>query len=147
MPIFYSLVARGQTILCDAAREHGNFRLVAQKIIAKIPQYDAKMSYVYEKYGFLFLHHSKQFSHSYTFHYSVANSTIFMVLTDDHFDRRVAFSFLMDTQQLFQSRYGVNTEQISAYQFRDFIPELNKLMVSDRSNSQLTSLISPPSFQ
>ena len=50
MPIYYSLVARGQTILCDAAREHGNFRLVAQKIIAKIPQYDAKMSYVYEKF-------------------------------------------------------------------------------------------------
>ena len=50
MPIYYSLVARGQNILCDASREHGNFRLVAQKIIAKIPQYDAKMSYVYEKF-------------------------------------------------------------------------------------------------
>lgn len=53
MPIYYSLIARGQTILCDASAEHGNFRAASQRILSKIPQYDAKMSYLQDEYVIL----------------------------------------------------------------------------------------------
>ncbi|KAH7825303.1 vesicle-associated membrane protein 7E [Monocercomonoides exilis] len=113
MPIIFSLVARGQYIIADASQQSGNFKQVAQRILAKMSQTDSKMSYQHDEY---------------TFHYEVSNQLVFMCLTDHNFDRRVAFSFLSDAKQLFISRYGVSVDISSSYQFRDFNGELKRLM-------------------
>ncbi|KAH7828162.1 vesicle-associated membrane protein 7F [Monocercomonoides exilis] len=113
MPIIFSTIARGQSILAEASRQSGNFKQVAQRILAKAPRNDSKMSYQHD---------------DYTFHYEVSNQVVYMCLTDHNFDRRVAFSFLSDVRQLFISRYGVSVDASSSYQFRDFNGELNRLM-------------------
>ena len=51
MPIIYSLVARGGTVLAEHASTTGNFAKVAQSILDKIPASNSKMSYVYDRCG------------------------------------------------------------------------------------------------
>ena len=57
MPIIYSLVARGATVLAEFTSTSGNFTTVTRRILDKIPQNDSKMSYVYDRcalgYNFL----------------------------------------------------------------------------------------------
>lgn len=55
MPIIYSLISRGTTVLCDCSLQRGNSDEVAKRIIQKIPQYNSRMSYLYEEYESFFL--------------------------------------------------------------------------------------------
>ena len=50
MPIIYTLIARGTTVLCECFEQTGNFAAIARRIIAKIPQTDSQMSYIYETF-------------------------------------------------------------------------------------------------
>jgi vesicle-associated membrane protein 7 len=68
MPILYSVVARGITVLAKYASCPGNFTEVTEQIIAKIPPEDSKLTY----------------SHgSYLFHYICEDRIIYMCITDD----------------------------------------------------------------
>jgi hypothetical protein len=50
MPILYSVVARGSTLLAEYSSAKGNFDQVARKILDKIPStQESKMSYVYDR--------------------------------------------------------------------------------------------------
>ncbi|KAH7821584.1 vesicle-associated membrane protein 7B [Monocercomonoides exilis] len=124
MPILYAVIAKNQSILVEAEQTAGNFREIASKILAKVPKIDAKLSYHYD---------------DYTFHYIIENQVVYMCMTDDRFDRCVAFGFLTDTQQTFISRYGYSLDTSSSYQFRDFRNELLKLMkqFSAQSNDRI----------
>lgn len=68
MPILYSVISRGQTVLAKYASCAGNFAEVTEQIIAKIPPRDEKLTY----------------SHgNYLFHYISSDGIIYMCITDD----------------------------------------------------------------
>lgn len=68
MPILYSVVTRGTTVLAKYASCAGNFAEVTEQIIAKIPQRNEKLTY----------------SHgNYLFHYISEDGIIYMCITDD----------------------------------------------------------------
>lgn len=68
MPILYSVISRGSTVLVRYASCAGNFAEVTEQIIGKIPPHDDKLTY----------------SHgNYLFHYICENQIIYMCITDD----------------------------------------------------------------
>lgn len=68
MPILYSVISRGPTVLAKYATCAGNFAEVTEQIIAKIPPHNDKLTY----------------SHgNYLFHYVSENGIIYMCITDD----------------------------------------------------------------
>lgn len=68
MPILYSVVARGTTVLAKYASCPGNFTEVTDQILTKIPPENGKLS----------LSHG-----SYLFHYIWEDRIIYMCITDD----------------------------------------------------------------
>lgn len=69
MPLLYSVVARGNTVLARYATCAGNFAEVTEQILAKIPPGES---------GRLTYSHA-----SYLFHYVAETGVIFMCITDD----------------------------------------------------------------
>lgn len=68
MPILYSVICRGSTVLVKYATCAGNFGEVTEQIIAKIPPHNDKLTY----------------SHgNYLFHYVLENRILYMCITDD----------------------------------------------------------------
>lgn len=68
MPILYSVVARGTTVLAKYASCPGNFAEVTEQILTKIAPENGKLT----------LSHS-----SYLFHYICEDRIIYMCITDD----------------------------------------------------------------
>lgn len=100
MPILYSVVSRGTTILAKYAECVGNFAEVTEQIIAKIPPDNHKLTY----------------SHgNYLIHYICENRLIYMCITDDEFERAKAFLFLADIKNKFISTYGLQVATAIAY--------------------------------
>lgn len=68
MPILYSVVSRGSTVLAKYATCAGNFAEVTEQILAKIPPQNDKLTY----------------SHgNYLFHFVCENRIVYMCITDD----------------------------------------------------------------
>lgn len=68
MPLLYSVVARGPTVLAKYAECTGNFEEVTEQILAKIPPQNDKMTYS---------------QGPYLFHYVCEDRIIYMCITDD----------------------------------------------------------------
>jgi vesicle-associated membrane protein 7 len=49
MALVYALVARGNKILAEHTDSSGNFTTVTQSILDRIPDKDAKCTYVYDR--------------------------------------------------------------------------------------------------
>uniref|UniRef100_T1JBQ6 Vesicle-associated membrane protein 7 n=1 Tax=Strigamia maritima TaxID=126957 RepID=T1JBQ6_STRMM len=91
MPILYSVVARGITVLAKYASCAGNFAEVTEQILAKIAPENGKLTY----------------SHgSYLFHYVSDDRIIYLCITDDDFERSRAFCYLSEIKKRFQTSYG-----------------------------------------
>ncbi|XP_013775404.1 vesicle-associated membrane protein 7-like [Limulus polyphemus] len=100
MPILYSVVSRGTTVLAKYASCAGNFLEVTEQILAKISPETPKLTY----------------SHgSYLFHYILDDSIIYLCITDDEFERSRAFAFLSDIRQRFKTTYGVQAHTALPY--------------------------------
>lgn len=100
MPILYSVVSRGATVLAKYATCAGNFAEVTEQIISKIPPHNDKLTY----------------SHgNYLFHYICENRLIYMCITDDEFERSRAFLFLNEIKRRFQASYASSAEHAIAY--------------------------------
>lgn len=69
MPLLYSVVARGTTVLARYATCAGNFAEVTEQILSKIPPGES---------GRLTYSHA-----SYLFHYVAGAGIVFMCITDD----------------------------------------------------------------
>jgi vesicle-associated membrane protein 7 len=68
MPILFTVIARGTTVLAKYAACAGNFSEVTEQILAKIPPADSKLTY----------------SHmSYLFSYIKENNVTYLCITDD----------------------------------------------------------------
>ncbi|VEN39863.1 unnamed protein product [Callosobruchus maculatus] len=113
MPILYSVVSRGSTILAKYASCAGNFTEVTEQIISKIPPHNDKLTY----------------SHgNYLFHYASENGIIYMCITDDEFERSRAFLFLNEIKRRFQSTYGSSVETAIAYAMNS---EFSKVLANE----------------
>ncbi|XP_060532297.1 vesicle-associated membrane protein 7 [Cylas formicarius] len=100
MPILYSVISRGNTILARYASCTGNFAEVTEQIIAKIPARNDKLTY----------------SHgNYLFHYICEHGIIYMSITDNEFERSRAFLFLNEIKRRFQSQYGASASSAIGY--------------------------------
>jgi vesicle-associated membrane protein 7 len=49
MPIIYTVVSRGSTVLAEFTSTTGNFVIITRRILEKIPVTDARMIYEYDK--------------------------------------------------------------------------------------------------
>lgn len=85
MPILYSVVARGTTVLAKYASCPGNFAEVTDQILTKIPPENGKLT----------LSHG-----SYLFHYICEDRIIYMCITDD-----VSFSSSLGGMQFLAKFY------------------------------------------
>nr|CAI5818870.1 unnamed protein product [Callosobruchus analis] len=113
MPILYSVVSRGSTILAKYASCAGNFTEVTEQIISKIPPHNDKLTY----------------SHgNYLFHYVSENGIIYMCITDDEFERSRAFLFLNEIKRRFQSTYGSSVDTAIAYAMNS---EFSKVLANE----------------
>lgn len=90
MPILYSLVARQKAVLAEFTSSSGNFPTVTRVLLAKIPDSDSKMSYVYDKY---------------VFHYIVDQGITFLCMSDESTKRRITFAFLEDIKKNWREHY------------------------------------------
>ncbi|XP_054266162.1 vesicle-associated membrane protein 7 [Macrosteles quadrilineatus] len=114
MPILYSVVARGTTVLAKYASCPGNFAEVTDQILTKIPPENGKLT----------LSHGK-----YLFHYICEDRIIYMCITDDEFERSRAFLYLNEIKRRFRSTYGSRSETAIAYAMNtEFSPILNNEM-------------------
>ncbi|XP_033210638.1 vesicle-associated membrane protein 7 [Belonocnema kinseyi] len=100
MPILYSVVARGPTVLAKHASCTGNFEEVTEQILAKIPPTNDKLTYS---------------QGPYLFHYICEERIIYMCITDDDFQRSRAFLFLNEVKRRFQAVYGEGALTALAY--------------------------------
>mmetsp|Transcript_11688 Transcript_11688/g.23613 ORF Transcript_11688/g.23613 Transcript_11688/m.23613 type:complete len:217 (+) Transcript_11688:49-699(+) len=90
MPILYSLIARQKSVLAEFTSSSGNFPTVTRVLLAKIPEHDSKMSYVYD---------------NYVFHYIVDQGITFLCMSDESTKRRITFAFLEDIKKVWRENY------------------------------------------
>ncbi|XP_015522899.1 vesicle-associated membrane protein 7 isoform X2 [Neodiprion pinetum] len=100
MPILYSVVARGPTVLAKHAARTGNFAEVTERILAKIPPHNDKLTYT---------------QGPYLFHYMCDNRIVYMCITDDEFQRSRAFLYLNEIKRRFEAAYGHGAQTALAY--------------------------------
>ncbi|XP_059060020.1 vesicle-associated membrane protein 7 [Achroia grisella] len=100
MPILFSVVARGTVVLAKYATCEGNFTVVTEQILSKIPPHDDKLTY----------------SHgSYLFHYIAENKLVYFCITDDKFQRSRAFLFLNEIKRRFIAAFGETAQTAIPY--------------------------------
>ncbi|KAK4305524.1 hypothetical protein Pmani_022585 [Petrolisthes manimaculis] len=101
MPLLYSVVARGTTVLARYATCAGNFAEVTEQILSKIsPGDSSRLTYSHA---------------SYLFHYVADDGIVYMCITDDEFERQRAFLFLEDIKKRFQGTYGAQVHTALPY--------------------------------
>lgn len=100
MPLLYSVVARGPTVLAKYALHTGNFEEVTEQIFAQIDTFNDKLTYS---------------QGPYLFHYICENGIIYMCITDDDFQRSRAFLFLNEIKRRFQVAFGTGALNALAY--------------------------------
>jgi vesicle-associated membrane protein 7 len=115
MPIIYSLVGRGTTVLAEYATTTGNFTSVTRLILDKIsPDVNEKRSYVYNRH---------------IFHYIVEDGLVYLCMADEEMSRRIPFAFLIDIKGRWKSAYGDGGSTAMAYGMNeDFSKVLCKQM-------------------
>jgi len=105
--ILYALVARGNnTVLAEYSTENygGNFITVSRVILKKIPLNDSRMSYAYNRH---------------IFHYIVQDGFIYLCMTVETCQRRIAFGFLEDIKNRFMSAYGAQATTAMAFSMNE----------------------------
>lgn len=115
MPILYSVIARGTTVLAKFAECVGNFAEVTEQIMGRIGIHNHKMTYTHG---------------DYLIHYTCENRLIYMCITDNEFERSRAFLFLADVKQKFIQTYGLQVATAIAYAMNtEFSKILSQQMV------------------
>ena len=118
MPILYSLIARQKSVLAEFTSSSGNFPTVTRVLLAKIPEHDSKMSYVYD---------------NYVFHYIVDQGITFLCMSDESTKRRITFAFLEDIKKVWRENYlAVERTALPFSMNEAFSPVLRQKIVSLR---------------
>ncbi|CAD5119209.1 DgyrCDS7841 [Dimorphilus gyrociliatus] len=91
MPILYSVISRGSTILAQYAGYSGNFTDVTQQVLTRISPDSDRMTYSHGEY---------------LFHYVCDKGIVYLCITDNAFERSKAFNFLQYIKKKFEVQYG-----------------------------------------
>eukprot|EP00636_Phaeomonas_parva_P009456 CAMPEP_0118887670 /NCGR_PEP_ID=MMETSP1163-20130328/25299_1 /TAXON_ID=124430 /ORGANISM="Phaeomonas parva, Strain CCMP2877" /LENGTH=210 /DNA_ID=CAMNT_0006826165 /DNA_START=214 /DNA_END=846 /DNA_ORIENTATION=+ len=118
------MVARKKTVLAEYTNTRGNFPAITVELLGKIRQEDHRMSVTQDQYAF---------------HYEIAHGITYLCLSDDVERRRVAFAFLEEMQQNFDTTYGDRAQTAIAYGMSEFGNALQRLMAkyNDPGNDSL----------
>lgn len=100
MPILYSVISRGTTVLAKNAECVGNFAEVTEQIIKNIPSNNHKLTYAHG---------------NYLIHFISEDRIIYMCITDDEFERARAFMFLAEVKRRFLMQYGLQAATAISY--------------------------------
>lgn len=80
----------------------------------------------------------------YLFHYFIENDVCYLVLAEKNYSKRLAFSYLEDLAQEFQTQYGkkVNTvtRPYSFIEFETYIQKAKKVFTDSRARRNLSAL-------
>ena len=120
MTIVYALVARKRVVLAEHTSSSGNFPTVTRVLLAKIPDQDGKMSYVYDQH---------------VFHYVVENGITFLCMASEQTRRRVTFSFLEDVMTAWRAQYAAMEQTALAFSLNDAFGPVLKQKMEHFSNS------------
>ncbi|ELU01615.1 hypothetical protein CAPTEDRAFT_163659 [Capitella teleta] len=114
MPLLFTVVSRGTTILAKYASCAGNFTEVVEQVLSKITPENTKLTY----------------SHgSYLFHYITENRIVFLCITDDDFERSKAFAYLGEVKRRFESQFGNRAQTALPYSMNsEFSPVMSAQM-------------------
>lgn len=102
MPLLYSTVARGTTVLARHANNSvaGNFSEVTEQVLSQIGSENSKLTY----------------SHgAFLFHFISEDRIIYLCISDDEFERSRAFLFLTEIKKRFQIAYGAHAMNALPY--------------------------------
>ncbi|KAK1131081.1 hypothetical protein K0M31_017378 [Melipona bicolor] len=99
MPILYSVVAKGTTILAKYASCTGNFDEVTENILAKKVEND-KLTYSQGQY---------------LFHYICEDNIVYMCITDNNYQKSKAFLYLAEIKGRFLAAYGQDVQTALPY--------------------------------
>uniref|UniRef100_A0A7S0M010 Uncharacterized protein n=1 Tax=Cryptomonas curvata TaxID=233186 RepID=A0A7S0M010_9CRYP len=100
--IVYSLISRGTTVLCEHTSNTGNFQQVTRTILDKFDEKcDGKHSYTYD---------------NHLFHIMIQNNLIYLAMTTNDFERRIAFAFLEKIRADFESEFASSVATAVAYE-------------------------------
>lgn len=141
MPLLFSVVARGQTVLAKYAACVGNFEDIIEKILPKIPPQNDKLTYT---------------QGPYLFHYIYEDGIIYMCISDDvrifkfnaiillsmvfaeyiiiififkqDFQRSRAFLYLNEIKRRFLATYGTGAQTALAYAMNT---EFSRVLVNE----------------
>ncbi|XP_018800250.1 PREDICTED: vesicle-associated membrane protein 7 [Bactrocera latifrons] len=127
MPILYSVISRGSTVLAKYAECVGNFAEVTEQIISKIAMENHKLTYSHGEY---------------LIHYICENRIIYMCITDNEFDRTRAFLFLADIKQKFIHTYGLQVATAIAYAMNTEFSKVLAEQMTHFSQSREVDMIS-----
>lgn len=123
--IYYSLLARGRVVLCDAGQE--GFEKSSQDVLENIKPSVNMISYE---------------SNSHVYHILVSGKLEYVCVTDKVFDRQVAFAFLKELErQLVSTGLQERADYVGPYALRqDFGSVMNTQLRKYSSGDQLNHL-------
>lgn len=121
MPILYSVVARGTTILAKYASCTGNFDEVTENILTKIPPQNDKLTYSQGQY---------------LFHYICENNIIYMCTTDAVSNQRYIYMYI---KKIFIVQFIGYCFTITA--FISGFPKIQSIFVSCRNERKIFSCL------
>jgi len=123
MPLIYALVSRDVHVLAEYT-EHGltgNFSTVSRVLLKKIPpDSSSKQSLMYDKY---------------VFHYDCDDGIIYLVMTDQEFNRSLAFQYLGEIKDRFLHQYGDRAKTAIAFAFNADFSKILQLQMEKINNS------------
>lgn len=120
--IIFSLIAREELVLVEHSIAAGNFQTISNLILAKIPQNDSQMSFVYDRYFF---------------HYLKNNGITYLCLASDEFPRRKAFAYLSELEENFVMEFGDKAKTtLNQVQKEAFGPRIGELIEKYKSPDQ-----------
>ncbi|CAI8034134.1 Vesicle-associated membrane protein 7 [Geodia barretti] len=127
MPLFFGLVARGKVVLCDHAEVSGNFEALSQNILQTKREDGSKISYQNGRY---------------LFHVSTVRLLTLICVTEDTFERGVAYCFLSRVyDELSSAGLLEKANTCGPYAIRtEFGPKLGELMREFSSADKVTVL-------
>lgn len=130
MPILYSVVARQDTLLAEYSSSSGNFSTVATRILAKIALTEgSRQAYAYDRH---------------IFNYVVSGGLVFLCMTDEKFEKRLAFAFLDDVKRRWSVTFGQRGASAARFAMNDeFARVLQKQMdfySNDASADKLSAI-------
>ena len=128
MPIYFALVGRRRSVLCDHVHTSGNYEALAQSILDQLPVSDTRISY---ESGGRFL-----------FHVMVSSGLTFLCVTEATFERAAAYNFLAEVQRRLRSdRLEDQARVAGPYAMRaTFAPTLRELVERYSRTDTVTNL-------